>query len=100
MKVFTDYVLSFYGQGGIYDIEATREEVERATHIRKTDPKYKAVPFDGDTVDREWVRDIIIMNREYKKSMIDIVRARDQISEGLARVQKEIKDIKELLRGE
>ncbi len=57
---FIDYVLDFYGSGGIYDMGATREQVKEATqkHIETAN-----FPFDGDTIDREAVRDILI--KEY-----------------------------------
>lgn len=58
---FTDYVLSFYGNGGVYDMKATQAEVVRATNIRNI---FKhLLPFECDTVDRELVRDIIIEMR-------------------------------------
>ena len=61
MNEFIDYVLSFYGKGGIYQINATRDEVLIATGIRIE--RDKVVDFVGDTVDREKVRDIIIEMR-------------------------------------
>jgi len=61
MKEFVDYVLSFYGKGGIYAMDATRDEVLLATGIRLE--RDKNLPFDGDSVDREKVRDIIIERR-------------------------------------
>ncbi|CAE7314029.1 unnamed protein product [Symbiodinium microadriaticum] len=54
---FVDYCLSFYGEGGIYDMGATRNQVIGATRKRLDD---LTVPFDGDTIDRERVRDILI----------------------------------------
>ena len=62
MKEFIDYVLSFYGIGGIYEIKATRDEILLATGIRLE--RDKVTPFEGDTVDREKVRDIIIEMRK------------------------------------
>jgi hypothetical protein len=71
---FVDYVLDFYGQRGIYkdffNPVVTKEEVEVALEVRKAqdDP-----PFDGDSFDRELVRDImfarrgIVDNLEYPK---------------------------------
>lgn len=74
-KNFVNYVLDFYGQRGIYEEffkpdGVTRGEVETALKIRKTqaDP-----PFDGDSFDRELVRDIMFVlrgevdNLEYPK---------------------------------
>ena len=58
---FIKYCLKFYGPGGLYDLGATYGEIEAALAERlKRDP----FPFDGDTVDRELVRDILIETRE------------------------------------
>lgn len=62
MKEFVDYVLSFYGKGGLYDIGATEEDVKIALNIRlKT---RQDIEFDGDSFDREIVRDIILAMKE------------------------------------
>ena len=62
MKEFIEYVLSFYGKDGIYDIGATENDVKVALNIRiKT---RSDIPFDGDSVDRELVRDIILAMKE------------------------------------
>lgn len=57
---FNEYVLSFYGKGGIYDYGFTNEEVETAKN------QYIAAgePFEGDSFDREKVRDIVLENRK------------------------------------
>lgn len=60
MKEFVDYVMSFYGDGGLYDMKATREEVWNALAIRLDTIDFS---FDGDSLDRERVRDIIIKER-------------------------------------
>jgi hypothetical protein len=60
MEQFYSYVLSFYGKDGIYDMDATLDEVMEAT------AKYLQQPetmFEGDSFDREHVRDIMI--RDY-----------------------------------
>ena len=57
---FTDYVFSFYGKDGIYDMGATKEQIKRATYTRLKSLKYIKTPFDKDTIDREIVRDILI----------------------------------------
>jgi|TARA_B110000238_G_C16003384_1_gene385514 hypothetical protein len=54
---FIDYVLDFYGHGGIYDFGATKEMVVAATIERLE--TYLHTPFCADTVDRELVRDIM-----------------------------------------
>ena len=62
VKEFVDYVLDFYGNGGIYDMGAKREDVVFAIgklmEKRANDPE--AIGFEGDSVDREHVRDIMI----------------------------------------
>jgi len=57
MKAFIDYVLSFYGVGGIYDYNFNIEEVKKAIRIHLLDGE---TPFEGDSVDREMVRDIVL----------------------------------------
>jgi len=56
---FHVYVLSFYGQGGIYPMEATEDMVAEATQ------KYinSGADFAADSFDREHIRDIMI--RDY-----------------------------------
>lgn len=61
MKEFVEYVLGFYGENGIYDMGATKEEILVATGIRIE--RKKDIPFQGDTLDREMVRDIILEAR-------------------------------------
>lgn len=61
---FPDYVLSFYGKLGIYDMGVTRDDVLIATGIRLE--TRKDIDFDGDTLDRELVRDILIDQFGYK----------------------------------
>ena len=57
---FYDYVLSFYGQDGIYDMGATLDEVMEATakYLQSSETR-----FEGDSFDREMIRDIMI--RDY-----------------------------------
>ena len=57
---FIDYVLSFYGPGEIYDIEATRDEVWNALVFRIRSAERAGVTLEGDSIDRELVRDIIL----------------------------------------
>ena len=57
---FIEYVTEFYGPDGIFDIGATRDEVTNAVDLRLTSPRYRPdFEYSGDTIDREWVRDII-----------------------------------------
>lgn len=55
---FVNYVLKFYGKGGIYDFGASEGDVWRALEIRLN--KYADVEFAGDSLDREYVRDIML----------------------------------------
>jgi len=64
MKTFEEwyqYVLSFYGKGGLYDMGATKRQVAKATDILL---KRIGWSFVADSVDREEVRDILI--KRYK----------------------------------
>jgi len=58
MKEFVKYMLDFYGVGGIYDIGASNEEILVATGIRIE--RHKDIEFEGDSLDREKIRDIIL----------------------------------------
>ena len=73
-KEFIDYVLSFYGAGQIYDQQRTREQISYATLIYldriadNKNPDYNYMSWgDGDSLDRERVRDI--MNEVYNDSL-------------------------------
>lgn len=69
MKEFVDYVMDFYGECGIYDMKATREEVWQATCIRikrNADNPLNGISFEADSLDREAVRDIILEMRAAK----------------------------------
>lgn len=68
---FIEYVLSFYGHGEIYDIGATRDEVLLATGARMGSCMTINIPFEGDTIDREAVRDIILYMREKALEVCD-----------------------------
>jgi len=59
---FTNYMLDFYGPNGIYDYGFTHEQINLATQLYKTRlaVNYPGQVFEGDSVDRERVRDIII----------------------------------------
>ena len=68
IKNFKEYFLSFYGPNeGIYkdffDDNLKIEEVEKAIKIRLSNMKLE---FDGDSIDREIVRDIIYKMRDPK----------------------------------
>lgn len=61
---FIDYVLSFYGPGGIYDIGATRQDVLEALATRLLCERYSSLPYEADSTDREIIRDIMIEAKE------------------------------------
>ena len=57
MNEFVSYVYDFYGKNGIYDMGATRDNITTATiDYLATDD---SLPFYGDSLDRERVRDIL-----------------------------------------
>ena len=57
-ETFISYLLDFYGQGGVYDFGVTRDDILLALGIRLA--RNTMLPFDGDSIDREMVRDIIL----------------------------------------
>jgi hypothetical protein len=60
---FIEYCIDFYGEDGIYDMGMTYEEVLIGLGLRMLNPSFKDMPFDGDSMDREHVRDAV---REYR----------------------------------
>lgn len=62
-RAFVNYVYGFYGRNGPYPIKGlTKAEIGLATDFRILNEPY--LDFEGDSIDRERVRDIIIANRE------------------------------------
>ena len=59
---FTQYMLDFYGPKGIYDYGFTAEQINLATQLYKCrmEDEFGQTEFEGDSVDRERVRDIIL----------------------------------------
>jgi hypothetical protein len=58
-KEFKEYFYSFYGVKGIYPIEGLKDiDIIEAIEIRKKN--FPDLEFDGDSIDREIVRDIIL----------------------------------------
>ena len=55
---FVEYCMDFYGPGGIYDYDFNEAEIEVALSYRLI--SRADLPFDGDTIDREIVRDIVL----------------------------------------
>lgn len=60
---FYAYVLSFYGPNGLYPMGVMLDDVKAATEIHR---KRTRIRFDGDSHDREQVRDILIAMYNYK----------------------------------
>ena len=59
---FVDYCLEFYGHGGIYDYGFSFEEVCQG--LIKRFGYRPSLDFDGDSVDREYVREMVFELRE------------------------------------
>ena len=58
---FIDYVMSFYGPGELYPIKGiNRTVVRKAMNDVMKIAKIRDVPFCGDSIDREQVRDLLI----------------------------------------
>jgi hypothetical protein len=63
---FYDYVLSFYGEGGIYPMGATLPLIQKATNDIILILQIKNEEFCGDSIDRELVRDLLISKYNLK----------------------------------
>ena len=59
---FTQYMLDFYGPRGIYNLGFTAEQINLATQLYKCrmEDEFGQTEFEGDSVDRERIRDIIL----------------------------------------
>ena len=59
---FTQYMIDFYGPKGVYPYGFTPEQVNLATQLYKCrmEAQFGQTEFEGDSVDRERVRDIIL----------------------------------------
>jgi hypothetical protein len=68
-KTFINYCYEFYGIGGIYDLGVTMQDVADAVALYKVKcNRYPEMWGDGDSVDRERVRDILVAlfhNKEF-----------------------------------
>jgi hypothetical protein len=62
-KEFAEYVYSYYGYKGIFDMYVSMPEILRAIEVRKV---FHQVPFECDSLDREMIRDIILAIRGVK----------------------------------
>lgn len=54
---FREYVRSFYGPGGVYDMGATDAQIADAVNTTIED---RGDTFEGDSIDREHCRDVLI----------------------------------------
>ena len=63
---FVQYCLEFYGYGGIYDYGFSFEEVCQGL-IKRFEYR-PSLDFDGDTVDREYVREMVFDIRELQEA--------------------------------
>lgn len=59
---FTQYMLDFYGLNGLYPFGFTSEQINLATQLYKCrmESEFGQTEFEGDSVDRERVRDIVL----------------------------------------
>lgn len=67
IKEFKEYVWSFYQPnemyGEFFEHNLTKEELDKAVKQRTSAKVKKNFPFEGDSIDREIVRDIMFHNR-------------------------------------
>ena len=66
LQKFYDYVFCFYGDGGLYPMNATLDLIEKATLTHLQILELQGNQFCGDSIDRECVRDLLIS--KYKLS--------------------------------
>ena len=57
---FTEYLLEFYSDSGVYPMGFTESQIDIATDIYKARLSERDMEFVGDSVDREAVRDIVL----------------------------------------
>ena len=63
---FTEYMLEFYSDNGVYPLGFTESQIHIATDIYKARLSEREMVFVGDSVDRENVRDIVLeLKREF-----------------------------------
>ena len=60
LQKFYDYVLSFYGDDGLYPMGATPKLIKQATSTHLKILKLKNEEFCGDSFDRERVGELLI----------------------------------------
>ena len=63
LKKFIDYTMDFYGQQGLYPMGMTPDEIQKAVRLMDL---FGNFDLEGDSVDRERVRDIVRIMRGEK----------------------------------
>jgi len=61
---FIDYCMDFYGPEGIYPMGFNTTQIRLAMGILKSRLASNSGTFCADSVDREWIRDIITEARQ------------------------------------
>lgn len=70
-RTFVTYLMDFYGKGGLYDYGFTPDEILAGTlHLVSI---IGVDEFEGDSVDRERVRDIVL---ETRKANVEVRKVR------------------------
>jgi hypothetical protein len=68
MSDFYNYVLSFYGDDGLYPMGATLKLIKQATSTHIKILKLKGDKFSGDSIDRECVGELLITKYHLRHS--------------------------------
>ena len=63
LKKFSDYCMSFYGPQGLYPMGMTPDEIQKAVRLMDL---VGNLELEGDSIDRERVRDIVRVMRGEK----------------------------------
>ena len=63
LKKFIDYCMSFYGPQGLYPMGMTPDEIQKAVRLMDL---VGNLDLEGDSIDRERVRDIVRVMRGEK----------------------------------
>lgn len=92
MAKFIKYFMSFYGRGGLTPIRnLTEADVRKGVKIRlENNPN---IPWDGDTTDRELVRDVVLGWRDMEDEETKKQRNLGQLVSQLDRIHKELSKI-------
>jgi hypothetical protein len=70
---FVKYCMSFYGPQGIYPMDFNTTQIRLAMGILKSRLASNSGTFCADSVDREWIRDIIVEARQAIEARQDSV---------------------------